>query len=105
MRITITYRINSIYTKEKYVLAILSCSDDLLLTLDFIKESKLYIENSSLYKYNNKYIILFPLYLPIDKKIYCFKEFGKIKFVCENTVSHIKEYGNLICNNLMELLK
>ncbi len=105
MKITITYRTNLNYTKEKYVIAILSNADDLLLTLDFIKENKLYIEDLSLYKYNKKYIILFPLCLPVNKKIYSFKEFGKMKFVCENTVSHIKEYGNLICNDLMILLK
>ena len=105
MKITITYRINSNCTKEKYVIAVLHSADDLLSCTDLIKEGSLHTENISLYKYSDNYVILFPYSVGIGKKIFYLKEFGKIKYVCESTVSHIKEYGTLICDNLMLLLK
>ena len=104
MKITVTYRKNAI-KKGKYVIAVFDGADDLLCCIDFIKQNTFYTENMKLYKYNNKYIILFPFGLYFEKKVFCLKEFAKIKLVNQNTVSHIKEYGILINNNLKSLLK
>lgn len=105
MKITVTYLINEASTNKKHVIAVFYSADDLLYYIDCLKQNGLYIENMMLYKYNKKYIIIFPSYFPACKRMFCLKEFGKIKFVCENTVSHIKEYGVLINDNLKSLLK
>lgn len=104
MKITVTYRINSNITKEKYVIAVLDSANDLLRYIDVIKENRFFAETLSLYKYNKKYIILFPCRISLNKELFWLKEFGKIKFVCKNTVAHIKEYGTFICDNLIEVL-
>lgn len=103
MKITITYRKNAI-TKGKHVIAVFESTDDLLCCIDFIKKSCFHTEKMKLYKYNKKYVILFPFEFYFDKRIFCLKEFAKIKCVNQNTVSHIKEYGILI-NRLKSLLK
>lgn len=105
MKITVTYRINPNNTKEKYVIAVLDSADDLLFLADSIKECDFCIENVSLYKYSKKYIILFPDNFTIGKNIFRIKEFAKIRFICEKTVAHIKEYGILLCDNLKPILK
>ena len=104
MKVTVTYRKSAI-TKEKYVVAVFHSADDLLCCIDFIKKNEFYIENIKLYKYNKKYLMLFPYCFAVEKKIFCLKEFAKIKFANQKTVSHVKEYGTLINNNLNSLLK
>jgi hypothetical protein len=105
MKITVTYRINPNISKEKYVIAVFDNANDLLCCIDFMKENRFFVEILSLYKYNKKYIILFPCHFSNNKEFFSLKEFGKIKFVCKNLVAHIKEYGTFICDNLIELLK
>ena len=104
MKITVAYRKNAI-TKGKYVIAVFHGADDLLCCIDFIKKNAFYIESMKLYEYNKKYIMLFPYCFTVDKKIFCLKEFAKIKFANQKIVSHVKEYGTLINNNLNSLLK
>lgn len=104
MKITVTYRKNAI-TRGKYVIAIFESADDLLCCIDFIKKTDFYTEKMKLYKYNKKYVILFPFEFYFGKQVFCLKEFAKIKLANLNTVSHVKEYGVLINNNLKLILK